>query len=321
LINFIQSATMLTHTILLLFGVLVIHFQATVATYSIAGTDKSTGQVGGIGASCVSLDIFRALYSSIPGKGVLLSQGYVPENQLPRNLGLVLLQNETDPTDIINAIIQLSVDPLVFVDEFPGPDIRQYGVVDLQGRVAGHTGASLETLYEERLGIFGTVQQNLQGNVGNFTYAVQGNVVTSSTLGNAVDAFVDGNGCDLADRLMLALVGGREQDGQVEGDFRCVSSLGIAASGAFLDVDNPDGTVFLDLAAVNTAPDDAVVLLQAQYEAWRATCPCAVCGSPVDGATAETSAPASGTVSVFDALLSMCYAATLICSTVVFAFW
>lgn len=95
--------------------------------------------------------------------------------------------------------------------------------------------------------------------------------------------------------MMGLVAGGRSQDGQaVLGDFRCVSGLGVAATSAFLHVDNPDGTVLVDLRAVNTAPADAVTVLQAQYEAWRMTCPCGVCGVQQDelSSSSPTNAPA-----------------------------
>ena len=45
------------------------------ATLSIAAADSSTGQVGAAGTSCVAVSLYSAAYQSVPGHGLILTQG------------------------------------------------------------------------------------------------------------------------------------------------------------------------------------------------------------------------------------------------------
>jgi hypothetical protein len=50
------------------------------ATFTIAATDKSTGQIGASGSSCVSFDLYTVVYHSIPKHGLCLTQAMPPSN-------------------------------------------------------------------------------------------------------------------------------------------------------------------------------------------------------------------------------------------------
>jgi hypothetical protein len=149
-------------------------------------------------------------------------------------------------------------------------DRRQYGIVDLSPSAVGFTGAST-------LDYAGDVQ----GTVGVFTYSVQGNILTSRAVIDQARAAFEASGCDLADRLMRALEAGADGG---EGDSRCTPD-GIPSDGAFLQVDRPDeprGT-WLSLRIDDTEPESPLVLLRAEYDAWRADNPCPAPPTPDAG--------------------------------------
>ena len=271
------------------------------ATWSVAGADKSTGQVGGAGASCIDFTSVKdALYNSAPGHGVLLSQALLSNSPKddpsgPRAVGVQLLMNDTNPADIYNVITQYPnidsdcdvgycssgygsacEDDLVqyMANPIPwcgccGGDTRQYGIADLTGRTMGYTG---EGVNNQSIAYCG-----LEAYEGSFTgyiesegiaYSVQGNTVTESTVTNAYSQFNEG--CDLADRLMNALEGGDFENG--DGDVRCQETVQSPALGAFLSVQSSNGTYIVDIDVVNDT--DAVNTLRRRYDDWRISHPC-----------------------------------------------
>jgi uncharacterized Ntn-hydrolase superfamily protein len=161
------------------------------------------------------------------------------------------MQLGADPTAIITAITSPGFDS--------SAQVRQYGIVDLDGRAAGFSGSQTQAFSDDR-----------QAQVGTFTYSVQGNILTSgNVLDQAAAAF---DGCDLADRLIRALEAGAHNG---EGDTRCTVD-GIPSDSAFLHVDRegePAGT-FLRLDVTASAPQSPLVALRSQYDAWRLTHAC-----------------------------------------------
>src|SRR5207245_4165488 len=107
------------------------------------------------------------------------------------------LQKGTDPKQIIE---MLSADPSY--------QTRQFGILDLEGRRAGHSGLGN-----------GYVSQDVQGQVpgtGIF-YSIQGNILRpGQVVPNAVQAFVNTTGA-ITDRVMAAM---EAADGS-GGDSRC----------------------------------------------------------------------------------------------------
>jgi uncharacterized Ntn-hydrolase superfamily protein len=212
-------------------------------------TDQATDQVGGAATSCVgSMDVF-IVYGSAPGFGVVHAQAAV--NVSGRNEAVNLLGQGIAPADIILAITDLGFDA--------SAETRQYGVVDLQGRSAGFTGSNTISYADD-----------VQGQVGTFTYSVQGNILTSQAVIDQVETAFRGQGCDLADRLMQALEAGAVGG---EGDSRCTGQ-GIPSDSGFIHVDLDDGTVFLHLSVTNTSPDSPLTELRTEYDIWRAQNPC-----------------------------------------------
>jgi hypothetical protein len=107
------------------------------------------------------------------------------------------LQKGTAPADIVE---MLSQDP-----QF---QTRQFGILDLQGRMAGHSGLGN-----------GYVSQDVQGRVPGtgIYYSIQGNILRpGAVVPNAVQAFVNSKGA-ITDRVMAAM---EAADGS-GGDSRC----------------------------------------------------------------------------------------------------
>ena len=171
------------------------------ATWSVIAVDKATGRVVIASATCVDRD---ATFLSgiqavvVPGKGVAACQAAVDGTHANQMLVYRELQKGTDPARIIE---MLSADPAY--------QSRQFGIVDLSGRHAGHSGLSN-----------GYVSQDMQGQVPGteIYYSIQGNILrTGDVIPNAVRAFVHTQG-SLTDRVMAAL----ETADQYGGDSRCV---------------------------------------------------------------------------------------------------
>ena len=170
------------------------------ATWSIVAVDRGTGRVVIASATCVDRDdeFLKGVQAVIvPGKGVAACQAAVDNTHTNQMLVFQELQKGTDPKTIIE---MLSKDPAF--------QTRQFGIVDLQGRRAGHSGLGN-----------GYVSQDIQGQVPGteIFYSIQGNILRPGlVVPNAVEAFVKTKGA-ITDRVMNAM---EAADGS-GGDSRC----------------------------------------------------------------------------------------------------
>ncbi|HET9266777.1 MAG TPA: DUF1028 domain-containing protein [Vicinamibacterales bacterium] len=170
------------------------------ATWSIIAVDMSTGRVVIASATCVDSDdeFLKGVQAVIvPGKGVAACQAGVDRTHANQMLVFAELQKGTDPKRIIE---MLSADPSI--------QSRQFGILDLQGRSAGHSGLTN-----------GYVSQDIQGRVPGtqIYYSIQGNILRAGkVVPNAVKAFLDNKGA-ITDRVMAAM---EAADGS-GGDSRC----------------------------------------------------------------------------------------------------
>jgi hypothetical protein len=170
------------------------------ATWSIVAVDAATGRVVIASATCVNRDdqfLMGVQAVVVPGKGVAACQAAVDSTHKNQMLVFEELRKGTDPARIIDL---LSEDPA-----FQG---RQFGIVDLNGRSAGHSGLTN-----------GYVSQDMQGQVPGtrIFYSIQGNILRpGEVVPNAVKAFLETNGA-ITDRVMAAM----EAADQSGGDSRC----------------------------------------------------------------------------------------------------
>jgi Family of unknown function (DUF1028) len=170
------------------------------ATWSVIALDRSTGRVVIASATCVDRDdqfLMGVQAVVVPGKGVAACQAAVDGTHKNQMLVFEELQKGTDPNRIIDL---LSADPAF--------QSRQFGILDLQGRNAGHSGLGN-----------GYVSQDMQGQVPGteIFYSIQGNILRAGqVVPNAVQAFVTTSG-SITDRVMAAM---EAADGS-GGDSRC----------------------------------------------------------------------------------------------------
>src|SRR5215510_4889529 len=170
------------------------------ATWSIVAVDHSTGRVVIASATCVDRDdqfLMGVQAVVVPGKGVAACQAGVDNTHQNQMLVFQELQKGTDP----KAIIEL-------LAKDPAFQTRQFGILDLQGRRAGHSGLGN-----------GYVSQDMQGQVPgtDVFYSIQGNILRpGSVVPNAVQAFLNTKGA-ITDRVMVAM---EAADGS-GGDSRC----------------------------------------------------------------------------------------------------
>jgi uncharacterized protein DUF1028 len=170
------------------------------ATWSVIAADRSTGRVVIASATCVDRDdqFLKGVQAVVvPGRGVAACQAAVDNTHKNQMLVFEELQKGTAPEAIIEL---LSKDPAF--------QSRQFGIVDLQGRGAGHSGLTN-----------GYVSQDIQGQVPGteIFYSIQGNILRpGQVVPNAVQAFVKANGA-ITDRVMAAM---EAADGS-GGDSRC----------------------------------------------------------------------------------------------------
>ena len=180
------------------------------ATWSVIAVDRSTSRVVIASSTCTGAtdDFLKDVQAVVvPGKGVAACQAGV-DSATHQNQTLVFeeLQRGTDPSRIIEMLSQ-----------DPGFQSRQYGIVDLQGRMAGHSGLTN-----------GFVTQDRHGQVPGteIFYSIQGNILRSgSVVPNAVKAFLAAKG-GVTDRVMAAM----EAADAAGGDSRCTCQTPAPAS-------------------------------------------------------------------------------------------
>src|SRR5215468_7127915 len=186
--------------ILLLFTLFLVWQTSAFATWSVIAVDRSTGRVVISSSTCTgSTDDFLKDVQAVvvPGKGVAACQAGVDGTHQNQTIVFEELQRGTDPAKIIEILSQ-----------DPGYQGRQYGIVDLQGRMAGHSGLTN-----------GFVTQDIHGQVPGteIFYSIQGNILRSAkVVPSAVHAFIEAKG-GITDRVMAAM----EAADAAGGDSRC----------------------------------------------------------------------------------------------------
>ena len=203
---------------------------AAFATWSVVAVDRATGRVVISSSTCTGNtdDFLKDVQAVVvPGKGVAACQAGV-DQATHQNQTLVFdeLQRGTDPARIIEMLSQ-----------DPGFQSRQYGIVDLQGRMAGHSGLTN-----------GFVSQDMHGQVPGteIFYSIQGNILRSgAVVPNAVKAFLAAKG-GVTDRVMAAM----EAADAAGGDSRCTCQApALPADSAAIPCTNRTSLVAYILAA------------------------------------------------------------------------
>ena len=247
------------------------------ATWSIIAVDTESNVVVIASATCVSAEGLRSrggLKSIqaivVPGVGVAAAQAAVDRTRENQMLIYDQMRQGTDPDVILD---MLSRDP-----DFQR---RQFGIVDLQGRMAGFSGsgngfASLAVQSEVRdEGIY---------------FAVQGNILENRhVVLDAVAAILDTDGT-VTDRVMAGMEAAKRAGGDArcscrtdpvpETDARCRHRTAHVAYIAAARAEDPVGeshsdgeyTLFLDVDDENTEAYESaspVETLRMRYDAWK----------------------------------------------------
>jgi len=255
------------------------------ATWSVIAVDMSTGRVVIASATCVNRDdafLMGVQAVVVPGKGVAACQASVDNSHANQMLVFAELQKGTEPARIIELLAQ---------DQ--AFQSRQFGIVDLSGRSAGHSGLTN-----------GYVSQDIQGRVPGtqIYYSIQGNILRpGEVVPNAVKAFLATDGA-ITDRVMAAM----EAADASGGDSRCTcppppadgSALPIPCDGKTAHVayilmaeradtngdshNNGKYTMYITVTqpesggpnAIHTGENlNPVKTLRMRYDAWRKTQP------------------------------------------------
>lgn len=180
------------------------------ATWSIVAVDPRTGEVGSAGASCTPF--VAGIARLVPGRGAVVAQA--ASNMAAKAKAAALIEAGRSAEMIIAAITAPGFDRS-FAEQ-------QYGVAVIgphrRAQAAAFTGSTTAIARGHRVGA---------------TYAVQGNILASDQVLDAVDAAMRGGPTlPLPERLMRAL----EAGSRTGGDRRCP---GRTAQSAYLGVAKP----------------------------------------------------------------------------------
>jgi hypothetical protein len=243
------------------------------ATWSIVIVNTRTGEVCVASATCLSnFNLRKATPVLIPGVGAAAAQSYLDSigNRLVIHDQMLL---GTDPDDIL-AILDARDSQL---------RLRQYGMVDLQGRALTFTGTGA-----------GSWAGGVTGQIGDLVYAIQGNVLTGQLVVDDAEAAILNTPGDLAEKVMAAM----EAAHLAGGDGRCSCSSSQpdscgapppsfthSAYCAYFLVARPGdpkkdcdmnlgcgrGAFYMGLNIKNLGPNDPepIGLLRQEYDAWR----------------------------------------------------
>ena len=176
------------------------------ATWSVIAVDQQTREVVIASATCVPQAAFAGFPAKglmdvqaivVPGKGVAAAQAGVDRTRKNQQLIFDEIAKGTEPARILEMLKQ---DPNV--------EVRQFAIVDLQGRTIGFSG-------QKNMPVSLSRQQQIAGT--GIYFSIQGNILASEAVVTAaMTAFADATGT-LADRVMAAM----ETADARGGDKRC----------------------------------------------------------------------------------------------------
>ena len=257
------------------------------ATWSVIAIDKKTGQVIVASATCVAQagfprrqplparDLMDLQAVIVPGVGVAACQAGADNTHQNQMTVFEELKKGTDPAKIIE-ILHMDSDI----------ERRQFGILDMQGRSAGHNGKN-----NSAASLF------VPGHVGDYYFQVQGNTLFSDqVMYDAALAFTRAKGT-LADHVIAAM----EAADAKGGDKRCNCETepkpnapcdGKTAHVAYILMaektdtsgdshNNGKYTMFLRVAQPDKGPNaihegenlNPVKTLRLRYDEWRKTQP------------------------------------------------
>lgn len=163
--------------------------QRPVATYSIVARDSVTGEIG-VAVQSHWFSVGAIVPWAEAGIGAVATQSFVDPRYGPLGLDLMRL-GRTAPEALA---------ALVSTDE--GEAVRQVAMIDVEGRVAVHTGSRAVAAAGHRAGA---------------GYSVQANMMENATVWDAMARAYESSGGDLAERLLAALEAAEAEGGDIRG--------------------------------------------------------------------------------------------------------
>ncbi len=258
---------------------LLVSASPALATWSVIAVDQKTREVVIASATCVPQAAFASFPAKglmdvqaivVPGKGVAAAQAGVDRTRKNQQLVFDEIAKGTDPARILEML-----------RDDPNLEMRQFAIVDLQGRTVGFSG-------QKNMAVSLSRQQQVPDT--GIYFSIQGNILPNEEVVTAaMTTFAEAKGT-LADRVMAAM----EMADTRGGDRRCTcETKPIPAATAacenktshvayILRADAADktGTSFNDgqyamyVAVTNddiTAAENAnpVKTLRLRYDAWK----------------------------------------------------
>lgn len=189
----------------LTFGVLLV--APTEATWSIVVVNRRTGEVAVGAATCIArINLLTGLPSVAPGLGAGVIQASGSSSD---NVALTAGLRQGLSADEILALV-IAVEP--------SPRLLQTGIVTLYpGAPVTYTGRGV-----------GRAKHGVVGEVGDYAYAIQGNVLAGDAVVVAAEQALLATNGDTGQRLMAAMVAARDfgGDGRCSCDFSNADSCG-----------------------------------------------------------------------------------------------
>lgn len=179
------------------------------ATYSLIAADSANGEMGGFVISCVGNDFELEEVLRLGDNSVVVAQGYFFE--VGRDAILLELSQGAAPQDALATALSPTLDP---PEQSSGPSYRQYAALTVDGAIAQHSGSDLSSFAGDQ-----------SGSVGTLTYALQGNILTSSSVLDQLEAGFLAPQATIAERSISALRALADSGG---GDSRCSPLSGDA---------------------------------------------------------------------------------------------
>jgi uncharacterized Ntn-hydrolase superfamily protein len=159
------------------------------ATYSIVAYDKKSGQIG-VAVQSHWFSVGSLVSWAEPGIGAIATQSFVEPSYGP--LGLALLRTGKSATQALEGLVAADSDP----------EVRQVAMVDMQGRVAVHTG---------KLCI------DAAGHYIGDGFSCQANMMEKNTVWQAMAMAFEKSKGELVDRMLLALEAAEKEGGDIRG--------------------------------------------------------------------------------------------------------
>ncbi len=167
------------------------------ATWSLVVMDTRTGEIGVASATCISnQNLQRFVPLIIVGEGAAAAQSAIDSTAANRNRIWNAILAGQDPQAILSQLEAADT----------GHQTRQYGLVNRFGTPVTFTGNQA-----------GQAHFGVHGQVGDFVYAIQGNVLTDASVILAAEQALRTSPGDMAERIMQGMQAARA----LGGDGRC----------------------------------------------------------------------------------------------------